>query len=423
MRMIFFVTLAFALCASHGDAAGFEKSVMWSGKHAGYAGAAVSGVTGGQSLFFNPAGLAGPGDVSLNYSPTWINIEGNLASVGKKEESKVGPLPFAGLTASYNFGRFGFGMGAYVVGGEKAYFGGVDLTGDSVIRFKPALITDLEITEYSLGAAMEVVSGLRFGASWRINKAKGELSTIKKTVTNTAYSFLYVKDVKQTMYDGWRLGVQYESSEKNWGLGFGYRSRVTFDAPGTGFGQTIVIPTQTITPQVLSDVVRVGVIFPEAYNLGMHYVAAQNLKLLAGLDLVKYSKTDSINITGTANGTTLPNIPLNWHDMWNIRFGMEYTGMNSLALRAGYALTTQTTSSEHAKATLPPAGKGHLVVVGAGYSIGKNLDLDGAIEHSWNNGSGSMSLPTSTTKELLAGVNTESKVKVYAFHTGLTYKF
>lgn len=100
---------------------------MWSGRYAGLAGAAVSSVTGGQSLFFNPAGLAGPGDVSLNYSPTWIKIDGYLASANSKEESKVGPLPFGGAVAAYSLGngstRFGFGGGYYVVGGEKAYYG------------------------------------------------------------------------------------------------------------------------------------------------------------------------------------------------------------------------------------------------------------------------------------------------------------
>lgn len=428
MKNLFLLMAAF-LVAEGAYAAGFEKSVMWSGKYAGVAGAAVSSVTGGQSLFFNPAGLAGPGDISLNYSPTYIKTEGNLASATTKEESKVGPLPFGGAVASYSFGngptRFGFGGGYYVVGGEKAYYGSVDLSGDSSATkaLRPTLITDLEITEYSLGGAVALEGGFRFGANWRIVRAEGELSTIKKTIANTAYSFLYVKNLKQTLYDGWRIGMQYERPDGSWGVGATYRSSLSFNPAGDAAGTTTVIPTQGTTAQTFDDKVNVGVVFPDAFSVGGNCKLTEQLRLFTGVDLVKYSKATAIKIKGVANGTTLPDIPLEWKDMWNIRLGLEYGASSELRLRGGYSITTQTTSSSHAKATLPPPGTGHLLAVGAGYSILKNLDLDGAFEHSWNTGTGSMSMPTGTTKELLAGVSTETKAKVYAVHTGLTYKF
>lgn len=404
---------------------------MLSGKYAGLAGAAVSSVTGGQSLFFNPAGLAGPGDISLNYSPTWIKIEGNLASTATKEESKVGPLPFGGAVAAYSFGdgptRFGFGAGYYVVGGEKAYYGSVDLSGQSdaprTVALRPTLITDLEITEYSLGAAMAFGEGFRVGANWRIVKAQGELSTIKKTIANTAYSFLYVKDLKQTNYDGWRVGLQYERPDGSWGVGLTYRNSLNFNPAGNATGTTTIVPTQGTTAQRFDDKVNVGLVFPDAFSVGAHLRATEQLHVFTGVDLVKYSKAEAIKIKGVANGTTLPDIPLEWKDMWNIRLGFEYHATPQLDLRAGYSLTTKTTSGTHAKATLPPAGTGHLVAAGAGYAILENLDLDGAFEYSWNNGSGSMTMPTGSTKELLAGVTTETKARVYALHTGLTYKF
>lgn len=424
MKKISLIIMVAAFTGAQARAAGFEKSVMWSGKHAGYAGAAVSSVTGGQSLFFNPAGLAGPGDISINYSPTFINVDGYLASADRKVESSEGPISFGGLTASYSKGKFGFGVGAYVVGGEKANYENVDLTGNApAVGYRPTLTTDLEITEYSIGAAIELAPGLRVGANWRINKASGELSTIKKTTTDTAFIFLHIKDIEQTNYGGWRIGMQYEPPEKGWGLGLSYRSSITYDAAGVGTGNTIVAANGAVVPQTMSNIVKVGLLFPEAYNFGLHYLAGRDLKLMTGLDYVRYSKNENIILTGTANGTALPNIPLMWLDMWNFRLGFEYTGYDKIAIRAGYALTTKVTSGIHAKATLPPAGSGHLLVAGLGYSLSEALDLDAAFEYSLNNGSGSMTQPTSTTKELLAGVTTETKARVYALHTGLTYRF
>lgn len=249
------------------------------------------------------------------------------------------------------------------------------------------------------------------------------MGTIKKTTSNLAYSFLYVKNLEQTLYHGWRLGLQYERPDGSWGVGATYRNSLSFNPAGDGTGTTTVIPTQTTTAQRFDDKVNVGVIFPDAFSVGGHYRVTEQLKVVTGVDLVKYSKVTAIKIKGVANGTTLPDIPLEWKDMWNIRLGFEYAATPVLDLRAGYSLTTQTTSSSHAKATFPPAGTGHLLAAGAGYSILSNLDIDGAFEYSWNNGSGSMTMPTDTTKELLAGVTTETKARVYALHTGLTYRF
>ncbi len=424
-----FLFLVFAsLCGFSGQAfaAGFEKSVMWSGKYAGYAGAAASIVQGSQSLYFNPAGLAAPSDVSLNFSPTWIRVRGHLVSRGVEDETDQGLLPFAGAMASYGTGRFGFGMGAFLVGGEKAIYNAVDLSSDAGTYqvYRPNLITDLEVREYALGGAMEVIPGLRFGASYRIVKAKGSLSTIKRVISPAVvYSHLSVKDAEDTRYNGFRLGAQYEAPEKAWGVGVAYRSKTVFEAPGTGTGVLLVGPTQAKTALSIDEPVRIGLVMPEMIQLAGHYSFAEHWKVLAGLDWANYSVNDYIYVTGRSNQGSFPNIELKWKDMWNYRLALEYTGLPSLALRGGYSQTSQVTNERDAKATLPPAGKGHLFVVGAGYSFTPTLDLDGAFEYSYNNGEGEMTSPTATTRELLNGLKTETKARVLAAHTGITYRF
>jgi long-subunit fatty acid transport protein len=425
MRLSIFVLVLLAI-PSAAWSSGFEKSVMWSGHYAGYGSAAVSSVEGAQALFFNPAALSGANEISLNYSPTWINVKGSLVTPARQDESNSGVLPMGGGFAAFTLGKLGFGVGAYVSGGNKAVYPSVDLTPDSTpaITMRPILETDLTIVEYALGAGYELVPGFKVGGAWRIAHASGSLSTIVKSLDNISYQNIAVTDAKVTRYNGWRLGALFEDPGKRFGIGAAYRSKLTFDAPGTGKGAVVVIPFAGVTALTMADT-RVGVVFPDAYSLGANYRLTDSWHVLGGADYVRYSLDDQVYMSGTANGVRLPNIPLNWSDMWNWRLGVEFTGIPLVALRAGYVRTSQVVSSTNAKATLPPAAVGNLFTVGAGFSALKALDLDAALEYGHASGTGSMSIPAAgaTTRELLAGVNTETTASTYAVHLGTTYRF
>jgi long-subunit fatty acid transport protein len=433
--------VATALCslvAADVYGAGFEKSVMWSGREAGYAGAGQSRISGSQSIVFNPAGLAGSGngDLSLNFSPTSLKMKGHLASVATEEETDHNFSPIGGATAGYKINeKLGFGVGAYVIAGNKAIYDGVDLTGDSAnVTFRPRIATDFAVMEYAVGGAYEVMPGLRLGAAWRILKANGGLSTIKKVPPTTAYTYVNLVDLKDTKYNGFRLGAQYQAEDDSWGVGATFRNGVDFVAEsGTNNGNVVVIASNTVTNATISNA-TVGTSLPAAFSLGGNYKLSNDFRLLADVDFVKYSENNQLAINATltsallGGGTpvALPNIPLKWKDMWNFRVGGEYTGMAGMALRAGYSLTTRVTPKADARATISPSGLGHLFSVGAGTNIlGDNLALDGAFEYSFNSGEGAMSSTPagSTTKELLADVTTKHKADVMALHLGATYKF
>jgi long-subunit fatty acid transport protein len=416
------------LASQPAHAAGFEKAVTLSGKYAGTGGAAAETTNGSQSLAYNPAGLVGHGDVTLDYSPTWINVDGSLVTTTRVDQSRPGMIPVGGGFASWGSEKWGVGIGAYVVGGSKAIFPNVDLTtiAKPSTTLAPTLETDLMIMEYSLGAAYEVSPGFSFGAAWRINHVKGTLSTVQETTANTAFSHLVIADAKDTNYGGFRLGTMYEDQvNHNWAAGLSFRSRQKFDAIGTGSASLAVIPTGTVTNSLITSP-HLGIVLPAEWSLGGHYDINSAFKVFADVDLYKYSANDNVYVTGTtATGAALPNIPLNWSDMWNWRLGFEYTGFTNTALRIGYVHTSQVTSSTDAKATLPPAGQGNTFTVGGGYSFSKAFGLDLAFEYARESGDGSMSMPAAgaTTHELLAGVTTNTKATAYGIHTGLTYKF
>lgn len=437
---LFIAALGAAFLATQAQGAGFEKSVFWSGKEAGYASSGQSRVSGSQSIYFNPAGLAGgseQGDVSVNYSPTSVKLEGNISSVGRKEETDHNFSNVGGLTVAYKINeRFGIGAGAYAVGGSKAIYDNVDLTGNAaaVRSFTPAILTNFAVREYGFGAAYEVMPGLRIGAVWRILRVQGNLATIKKTVTDTAFVYVNLRGLEDTNYSGFRLGVQYDDPNGKWGAGFRFRNRVKVAASSTGginYGQVVTVANATFGGNV-GDA-SVGTVFPAEFSLGGHVKTNDKFVLMGALDYAKYGSNNQLGINASitsaalgANPVVLPNIPLNWKDQWNFRLGGEYTGIEWVKLRAGYSLTTRVTSEADARATIAPAGKGHVLTAGAGTSVmGNKLDLDGALEHSFNKGTGSMSQTAAgaTTKELLAGVSTETKANVWALHLGATYKF
>jgi long-subunit fatty acid transport protein len=418
------------LASQPAHAAGFEKAVTLSGKYAGTGGAAAETTNGSQSLAYNPAGLVGHGDISLDYSPTWVNVDGSLVTTTRVDQSRPGVLPVGGGFASYGSGKWGVGIGAYVVGGSKAIFPNEDLTviAKPYTTYTPTLETDLTITEYSLGGAYEVAPGFSFGAAWRITHVKGTLSTIQETTANTAFSHLVISDAKDTNYGGFRLGAMYEDQvNHNWGAGLSFRSSEKFDAIGNGTATLVVIPSpvNSVTTSAITSP-HVGVTLPAEWSLGGHYDVNPTFKVVADVDFYKYSANDNVYVTGTTStGTALPNIPLNWSDMWNWRLGFEYTGIAKTALRIGYVRTSQVTNSTDAKATIPPPGAGNTITLGGGYELAKALDFDLAFEYARESGDGSMSMPAAgaTTHELLAGVTTNTKATAYGIHTGLTYKF
>lgn len=431
-------TLVGVMVAGNAQAAGFEKSVMWSGKEAGYAGAGMSRISGSQSLVFNPAGLAGEGngDASLNMSPTWIKLEGSITSQNRREETDHNFSPIAGGTLSYKINEnFGLGVGAYVAGGSKALYDGVDVSAafPAIQAFKPRIFTDFKVIEYSIGAGYQLSPGWRVGAAWRIAQASGGFSTMKHMTTANLVNYISVINAKQTKYNGFRLGLQYEAPNKDWGFGASFRNGVTFAAKGIVTGQVVSTATGANVPTSFGPEATLGTSLPWAASIGANRQMG-NFNLLGGVDFVRYSENKELQVTATQSVgggafSSLPNIALNWKDMWNFRVGTEYSGFDAFKLRFGYALTTPVTPVNDARATLSPPGTGHLFTIGAGTSFWDRFELDGAFEYALNSADGTMTPGTansgtaSASKEMIGGVNTNFQARTLAVHTGLTYKF
>src|ERR1700734_4021960 len=109
IRIVCVASVLTTFLSSQSFAAGFEKSVFWSGHYAAIAGAAQSSVTGPEALYWNPAGLAGSEglQVSGDFSPTWAMYSGPMAlstttgTVGTAQNSNTTFSPVGAGFISY----------------------------------------------------------------------------------------------------------------------------------------------------------------------------------------------------------------------------------------------------------------------------------------------------------------------------------
>lgn len=402
-----------ALVGTNAYAGGFEKNVTWSGKYVGIGGAAVSRVEGSESIYFNPAGLASKrgehGDVSLNFSPTFAKYKGAFSYATRaQEESDKSFIPVGGVTASYQLiDRLSVGVGYYVSGGTSAVFENVDV-GTPFGFTIPELKSELALTELAVGLGYEVLPGLRIGAAWRMLNVGGDFFFAANSGNPATSAYTKIEDIKATKYNGFKVGAQYSNPDKTWGVGATFRNGVTFAAD---MRRTVFAVNNSVAVPAADGTITST--FPWQASIGGNYSLTDAWHLHAEFTHTDYDHNRRIEYTGT-NAVA---IPLNWKDQQNYKLGVEYTGIENLALRAGYVLTTQVVPNGTANATFSSPGKGHTVALGAGRSfLNEVLDVNVAAEHSW--ASGDVAQGTYP-----APVGGEYASSSWAAHLGAAYKF
>lgn len=431
-------------------AAGFEKATVFSGHYTGVGSAAVSSVRGGESLFFNPAGLAevngASGDVQLNYSPTFGKYVGPIVEDDKSLESKRHNSPIFGATSAYKINdQLGVGAGVFVSAGSRSDYPDIDYTDlYAGAELKPTAKSQISVLEASLGAGYELAPGLRIGAAWRAAFVNAALSSpsvkvIPGTNGATALVGLNLADLQDSNYSSFRLGMQY--SGEGWGIGLNARSKLAFVAKGEGSGKSefvidgALVNISDVDPLALQGAdVSISSQLPLQMELGGHFVLPSDLTLFASYNWTDYSQVKEIALTGKLNFSDdyspypvaggeldLAEAPFKtrWKDQHMIKAGLQWDGLEGTPLRVGYAYVSQVTPDEFARATFAAPGVGQVFTAGAGYKIKDGLKLDAAFE---------LAQTTGSVDDDAAAVTGETKTGDYAtsafvIHTGLSYEF
>ena len=416
-------TLAFA--GSNAFAAGYEKTVLWSGKYGGIAGITAGNAQGADALAFNPAGIltAKTGqELSSNLSVVQSQFKGPIGSDNVQntgDTTYVAPFSFI-YSATVNE-KLAFAIGGYTAGGAKAEYNAVTfpMSGTTNNALSGVVKTDLAIQEIAAGVAYKPMDKLKIGASWRVAMARANFASVVPNSGNTQVQNVEFSNLKDTQWTGYRLGAQWE--EETWGVGLAYRSEMLFNASGDAAGK-VGIGSGTTATLTSPGGATLSTALPMQISVGGWYdVSPKIWRAFAEYNFTNYSRVDVIGISGsgTVAGTTtaFPNLRMNWLDQHNVRLAGEYLG-TVVPVRFGYAWTSQVTSTDYARATFTPPGQAHTFTAGTGMDFMEGtLRTNAGLDYTMSSGAGSSPKPSEGVR------SGDYSVSALSLHLGVAYMF
>ncbi len=332
-------------------AGGYDTPILYSARHMGMGGTAVSYVRDPSALFHNPAGLGhvGKGAVLVNVSPLIGSIKG--APVGPTIDSETTFAPFFLLGGAYRITDWlTAGFAAYPVasaGGEYKY---------SIGGMEARTSTELVFLEASPGLAVNLPQGFNLGLGYRITYA-----TLKRFQGLEGSPFLDF-DITGINFLGLRAGVQWEhdfdAHHVAVGLNYRHKTETNLKADeGIAGAQTYEdISMKFVLPSRLTGGVRY-----DYDNLGVAFDAEYGFN----------SQNEGYPLKGTQVGTTNPDAIDNyfrWSDSLTLRTGVEYRLVDGhVPVRVGYIWDQKTANERFPSAFGTPPGDGHVGTIGTGW--------------------------------------------------------
>jgi long-chain fatty acid transport protein len=368
----------------------------------------------GSSIYYNPANIAGPGNV-FGFGGTLIAPRGSFTNsttgIRTDLDHKYLPVPNVYLTRSYGEGgtRWGAGIGLFAPYGLTtewpADFEGSFVGEKSVIRalyLQPTVAVRLK-DRVAIGAGVDVnfahvelkqlldlstqfvapgVTFANLGIPSRTAFGEADL-----TANGTGYGFhvgISVRPIRAV-----ELGARYMS-----------RQKITFDNGTAAFtpvatglvlpaGNPLGAPAGTTLDALVAPEFGAGgllstqrataaIRFPDQLAVGAAVQVLPALKLLGEAQWSHWAVFDVVPITFE----TLPSQTLyqNNHDIWTFRLGGEYAVNALTTVRAGYYIHDAAEPPETVTPNLPEGNRASFTV-GAGTKFGEQLHLDLAYQY------------------------------------------
>jgi long-subunit fatty acid transport protein len=345
--------LAVLSAASTATAGGFDTPILYSARHIGMGGTAVSYVDDASAAFHNPAGFGrvGKANVLVNVSP----IIGSLRS--SPEDFAGEPVP---TTSETTFAPFFLAGGAVRVwdyltvgatvfpvasaGAEYRYqLGGEDVKDYTKLVF-------LEIAP-SVGFNYEPW-GLYLGASWRIN-------TVSLDRTKT-YPLPIDVELKGSGFKGFRFGAQWDVPwVEGLSFGFHYRTKVSMRAELTDRNHQILGIASTEGYQDWTLPSRLS--FGASHKVGPMRVAFD-------AEYAFQSQSVRSDVIATAPSDVILTNVFGWTNAWTLRGGTEYAVADDrVPIRVGFIWDQRSSNPTYPSAFGTPPVATYTLTAGTGY--------------------------------------------------------
>ncbi|MDR3512245.1 MAG: outer membrane protein transport protein [Caulobacteraceae bacterium] len=364
-------------------AAGFylqEQSVKGLGR--AYSGEAAD--TGPESLWWNPASIAGVDGVQAYAGANLILSQSELDDHGStiQRPGQPTPGPIGGASTAHNPLKVGVVPNldaAWRVSDHVALGLAVSAPFDFITKYSPdsfaryqALTSRLLDLDVQPTVAVRVNRFIDLGVGLDAQYAKSSLSSALPNLSSA------LPDGSNTLNGdgwnyGWTAGVQLHPSDR-FSLGASYRSQIDHTLSGTASIQGLLGP---LAPE--NGVLPASAKFstPWIVVVGGRYILNDHWALNAQIQRVGWSVFNSIRVQDAAGLTA---IPQGYRDTTTEAIGVDYTVNRQWTLRSGVAYDP-TPTPDIGRSARVPDGNRLLFTVGGSYRPTSRIELEGALAY------------------------------------------
>ena len=363
------------LAAGTAEAGGYDTPMLYSARHMGMGGTAVSYVYDPSAMFHNPAGLGHIEKASVlgDFSLLFGGIQGSPAMPDQNVDSNTTIAPFFLVGGGVRITDWLVaGLAVYPVasaGATYEYQTGGDNVEDT---------TTLLFVEASPGVAVNIEEArLNIGVGYRITYVSLERATFRDDPMDAdpgRYTLALCIDGGEPCsmtglnFLGFRAGVQWEAIEDHLSVGLAYRHETTTtvksdEAVVPIFGMAQNGETDFTLPGRLSFGVR-----------GDYDAFGGAIDVEYGLN----SQNERSSLIGEmADGTMIGPVDnvFDWENAITLRVGAEYRipiePERTITPRLGYVFDATTSSKSYPTAFGTPPGPTHVFTAGVGYDAGQ----------------------------------------------------
>lgn len=334
-------------------------------KAAAMAGAFTGLANDPSAIYFNPAGISFIPGMNLTIGSTFVSPESQFQNLNygnkiDKQKELFFVVPQVFFTYAWDY-DLTFGAGVYAPYGLGTEWE-AGWTGDHLSRK-----IDLQNVHFAGVVSYKLMENLSVAGTFAWSHAS---ATLEKAGDNPEYAGdVSLEGTGSAIH--WGISTLYKPSDMI-SIGASYRAAADLTLTGDIKFSGDRIPSATDPKEGKGEVILP---LPSTFNLGVAVAVLPTLTVTADYNWAEWSRYEKLEITNTDNNSVLTSSPRNWKNTSAYRVGAEFTGIEKLALRAGFLIDSDPVDTKYSEPSLPDAGRTGYTF-GGGYQLLDNLNID-----------------------------------------------